>query len=158
MKKAFGKISIFMLIALLLLVGCANTAKDVGEPEPSSPDPAAGTSPKLDEDAAKAMQLEKNIDGIVSITLKNLEGNNVDRTFSADETASIQQAFNESYIMDTAYIEMIAGNIMTIALKDGREVFISSYGDENYIVARIGDASYHLGCPVIGRILLEETK
>lgn len=165
MRNSFGKISIFLLIGALLLTGCAVKAPtgSTGEPPKGvavgEPSPAAGTSPKLDEEAAKAMQLEKSVDGIISITLKDLDGKNVDRPFSAEETAAIQQAFNDSYIMDTAYIEMIAGNTMTIALKDGREVFITSYGDENFIVARIGEgATYHLGCPVIGKILLEEVK
>lgn len=139
-----------MIIGVLLFTGCAQ-AND------STTDPAAGTSLPVN-DAAKAMQLEKSIDGIVSISLKDLEGNAVDRVFSADEITTIQQAFNESFIMDTAYIEMIAGNTMTIVLEDGREVFIHSYGDENYIVARIGDTTYHLGCQVIGKILLEKTK
>lgn len=142
----------------------------VGEPNPSAPDSTvtdvtlpvdeqspAGTSPKIGEDAARAMQFDKQIEGIVSITLNDLEGNGVDRTFTADEIASIQQAFNDSYIMDTAYIEMIGGNTMTILLEDGRSVFIHSYGDENFIVARIGDGeTYHLGCEVIGKILLEK--
>lgn len=165
MRKSFGKISIFLLIGSLLLTGCAvnEPTGSTGEPPKGvavgEPSPAAGTSPKLDEEAAKAMQREKSIDGIISITLKDLEGKNVDRTFSPEETSEIEKAFNDSYIMDTAYIEMIAGNTMTIALKDGQDVFISSYGDENFIVARIGEgATYHLGCPVIGKILLEEVK
>lgn len=150
----------------------------VGEPNPSAPDqnvtlpvdevPATdgsapaddstmATSPKLDEDAARAMQFSKTIEGIKHITLTDLEGNVIDRSFSDEEIASIQQAFNDSYIMDTAYIEMIAGNTMTIDLEDGRSVFIHSYGDENFIVASFSDGeSYHLGCELIGKLLLEQ--
>lgn len=47
---------------------------------------------------------------------------------------------------------------LTIALEDGREVFIHSYGEPSYIVARIGEDTYHLGCEVIGKILLDEIK
>lgn len=165
MRKAFGRISIFILAGSLLLTGCAANDPAIGSEEPpkgvavGEPNPAAGTSPTLDDEAGKAMQREKSIEGIVSITLKDLDGKDVDRTFSAEEISEIEKAFNESYIMDTAYIEMIAGNTMTIALEDGREVFITSYGEENFIVARIGEgATYHLGCPVIGKILLEEVK
>ncbi len=165
MRKTFGRISIFILAGSLLLTGCAVESPTVPSEEPpkgvavGEPNPAAGTSPTLDEEAGKAMQREKSIEGIVGITLKDLEGKSVDRTFSAEEAAEIEKAFNDSYIMDTAYIEMIAGNTMTIALEDGREVFITSYGDENFIVARIGEgATYHLGCPLIGKILLEEVK
>lgn len=44
---------------------------------------------------------------------------------------------------------------MTIALEDGREVFIHSYGDPSYIVARVGENTFHLGCEVIGKMLLD---
>lgn len=145
----------------------------VGEPNPSAPDqnttlpadentvPAEdstmATSPKIGEDAARAMQFEKTIDGIQGIVLNDLEGNVVERSFNEDEIAQIQQAFNDSYIMDTAYIEMIAGNTMTIALEDGRSIFIHSYGDENFIVASFSTGeSFHLGCELIGKILLEQ--
>lgn len=165
MKKLSERLGVLILTGSLLLSGCAAGTFPGGTVEPTpgttvgEPDPASGTSLPVDDEASKAMQKERSIDGIVSITLKDLDGKPLDRTFTAEETAGIQQAFNESFIMDTAYIEMLAGNTMTIALKDGREVFITSYGDENYIVARIGEGpSYHLGCPLIGKILLEETK
>lgn len=165
MKKLSERLGVLILTGSLLLSGCAAGTVPRGPVEPTQgttvgvPDPASGTSLPVDDEASKAMQKERSIDGIVSITLKDLDGKPLDRTFTAEETAAIQQAFNESFIMDTAYIEMLAGSTMSIALKDGREVFITSYGDENYIVARIGEGpSYHLGCPLIGKILLEETK
>ena len=68
---------------------------------------------------------------------------------------TIETAFNESYIMDTMYIQMIAGYNMTIELENGEEVFITSYGDPVFIVARVGDETYHLGCETIATILLE---
>ncbi len=142
-------------ISILSLTGCTSEKPVVSEELPLA-DPLASTSPKLSEDAAKAMQAEKSIEGIKSITLTDIEGNTVDRTFTEAEMKEIETAFNESFIMDTAYIEMITGYTMTIALEDGRSVFIHSYGEENYIVASIeGGQSYHLGCELIGKILLE---
>lgn len=136
--------SILVIISIALTIsGCAKNDQ-------------LQSSPKIGEDAARAMAFDKQIDGIASIILKDLEGNVVERTFTKEEQDAIQQAFNDSFIMDTAYIEMIAGMTMTIVLEDGKEVFIHSYGDENYIVARIGEGeTYHLGCQLIAKLLLE---
>lgn len=130
------------------------TTEASGTPEETTADPAAGTSLAITDPNAKAF--DRQIEGIVKITLMNLDGNTINKTFSSAEVEAIKAAFNESYIMDTAYIEMIAGATMTITLEDGRDVFIHSYGDENFIVARIGEGeTYHLGCSLIGKILLE---
>jgi len=162
--KKLSKMSAMFLVGAFLLMGCGKATQDAAD-EPSTEQSntdqtdsdLTNTSPKLDENTAKAMQFDKQIEGIKSITLNDLEGNVVERTFTPEETTEIQQAFNDSFIMDTAYIEMIGGNTMTILLDDGRSVFIHSYGDENYIVARIGEGeTYHLGCALIGKILLEQ--
>lgn len=135
------------------------TTEASATPEETTVDPAAGTSLAITDPNAKAMAFDRQIDGIVSITLRDLEGNIVEKSFSSSEIEAIKTAFNESYIMDTAYIEMIAGLTMTITLSDGRDVFIHSYGDENFIVARIGEGeTYHLGCDVIGKILLDNNQ
>lgn len=176
MKFLIGKIGVLALVGVLFLSGCAKVDEDpkdivtnVGttieetteeateeSTEVSTSNPAAGTSPKLDEETAKAMAFDRMISGIKSIILKDIEGNTVDRSFSSDEIAAIETAFNESYIMDTMYIEMITGYTMTIELDNGEEVFITSYGDPVFIVARIGDGeTYHLGCETIATILLE---
>lgn len=132
------------------------TTEASGTLEETTADPAAGTSLAITDPNAKAMAFDRQIEGIVKITLMNLDGNTINKTFSSAEVEAIKAAFNESYIMDTAYIEMIAGATMTITLEDGRDVFIHSYGDENFIVARIGEGeTYHLGCSLIGKILLE---
>lgn len=153
--KKHSLIILFVVGILLIASSCSKEEElpqgiGLGEPHPAS-----GTSPKMTEEAAKAMQKEKEIDGILSVTLKDLEGNVIDRTFSETEVAAIREAFNESFIMDTAYIEMITGYTMTLALENGQDVFITSYGDEVFIVARIGDGqTYHLGCDLIAKILL----
>lgn len=145
-----------LLMVVLLISGCSQPVMgDTGSSDGAA-DPAAGTSPKLDEAAAKAMELEKQIGKINEIILMDLEGKKVERSFTAEELTAIQSDFNESYIMDTMYIEMIAGMTMTLILEDGREVFITSYGQPEFIVARLGDTSYHLGCEGIGKILLGE--
>lgn len=186
MKFIISKIGVLALVGVLFLTGCAKSddqSKDTdsttmpvvvdtpksdadvtqGPTEDTTGDttenPAAGTSPKMDDDTAKAMAFDKMIEGIKSIKLTDLEGNTVERAFSADELKSIETAFNESYIMDTAYIEMITGYTMTIQLENGEEVIITSYGDPVFIVAQIvGGATYHLGCETIATILLEGTK
>lgn len=149
-------IGLALLMVVLLIGGCSQpVVGDTGTSDGAT-DPAAGTSPKLDEAAAKAMELEKQIGKINEIILMDLEGKKVERAFTADEMAAIQNDFNASYIMDTMYIEMIAGMTMTLILEDGQEVFITSYGQPEFIVARLGDTTYHLGCEGIGKILLGE--
>ncbi len=162
------------LVLSLSLFGCSPKEEPANSETPASETPAveepsselptdegaaSGTSPKLTEDAAKAMQEAKSIDGIKSISMSDIEGNPVDRTFTDEEIAEIQTAFNDSFIMDTAYIEMITGMTMTIELEDGRSVFIHSYGQEDYVVATFSDGpSFHLGCSLIGKMLLEGTE
>jgi len=175
MKRAKSKLGILLLVGVVFLAGCSSSSVDDKTPvvqkpiiteqpvqdttEETTANPASGTSLPVDDPNARAMQFDRLIEGILSITLKDLEGNVVDRSFSDEEVASIETAFNESFIMDTAYIEMIAGYTMTIALENGEEVFITSYGDEAFIVARVGEGeTYHLGCEVIGKILLDSQK
>lgn len=145
------KISVTLVVGSILLVGCGEASTD------NIYMPTEDNTTNINESTLKGSQFEGQIDGIVSISLNDLEGNIVKNTFTEEEIASIQQAFNESYIMDTAYIEMITGNTMTITLEDGQDVFIHSYGEENFIIARIGEGStYHLGNEVIGKILLDK--
>ncbi len=168
MKFTTGKLGILALVGVLFLSGCAKVDKDLETSEnptqnppivETTANPAAGISEKIDESTARAMEFDKLIEGIKSITLKDIDGNVVERSFSADEMTAIETAFNESYIMDTAYIEMLAGYTMTINLENGEEVFITSYGDPVFIVARVGDGdTYHLGCETIATILLEGLK
>lgn len=167
------KIALILTLSLLLIysIGCTKTETPIaepntiaiGEPNPSTPidsstseDSTSETSPKISEEGAKAMQLEKSIQDILLITLKDIEGNVVKDDFSDAEMQEILVAFNDSFIMDTAYIEMITGYTMDILLKDGQNVFIHSYGDPNYIVASNSQGeTYHLGCEVIAKMLLD---
>lgn len=170
-----SKIWIMLLtFSLLSLTGCTTkTNQDaiedsnigdeqqditIGEPnpqgEPSLEDDMINSDPsqKISSDAA----ILKSIKDIKSITLSDLEGNLIDKTFSKDEILTVEAAYNESVIQDTAYIEMIAGNTMLISLVDETTIYITSYGDENFIVATSSTGnSYHLLCPVIGKLLLE---
>lgn len=175
-----GKLGILALVGVLFLSGCTKlddqTVKqddpasmpgviEPGEQTPSEiPEESLEENPienpdsdeKIGETTLRGMEFDKQIEGIKSITLKDVDGNVVDRTFTAEEIAEIKTAFNDSYIMDTMYIEMITGYNMTIELESGEEVFITSYGDPVFIVARIGDETYHLGCEAIATILLED--
>ncbi len=166
-----SKLGILVLVGVLFLSGCSKlddqTVKqdnptpmpgviEPGEQTPSeTPIENPDSDEKIGETTLRGMEFDKQIEGIKSITLKDVDGNVVDRTFTAEEIAEIKTAFNDSYIMDTMYIEMITGYNMTIELENGEEVFITSYGDPVFIVARIGDETYHLGCEAIATILLE---
>lgn len=125
----------------------------IGEPNPNTP-PASDA--KISDEAAQAIEAEKAITKVKSIELTDLEGNKLERTFTKEEISEITAAYNESYVQDTAYIMMIAGNTMHITLEDDTTITITSYGDENNIVAASSTGkTYHLGCPLIGKILLE---
>jgi PBP1b-binding outer membrane lipoprotein LpoB len=173
MKFKTGSLGLMALAGILFLSGCSQVDKEMindenpaqspaiivteedATSEETTANPAAGISEKIDESTARAMQFDKLIEGIKNITLRDVEDNIIERTFTADEIIAIETAFNESYIMDTMYIQMIAGYNMTIELENGEEVFITSYGDPVFIVARVGDETYHLGCETIATILLE---
>lgn len=101
--------------------------------------PDSNRDETIGETTLRGAEISTKIDGIESIVLKDVEGNVIDRTFTDEEIEEIKTAFNDSFIMDTAYIEMITGYNMTIELENGEEVFITSYGDPVFIVARIGD-------------------
>jgi len=167
------KLALILTLSLLLIysIGCTKTETAIdepntiaiGEPNPSTPidsstsgNSTSQTSPKISEESAKAMQVEKAIQDILQITLKDIEGNIVKDDFSDAEIKDIVLAFNDSFTMDTAYIEMITGYTMDILLEDGQSVFIHSYGDPNYIVASNSQGeTYHLGCEVIAKMLLD---
>jgi len=95
---------------------------------------------------------------IAEITLKNLDGETV-KNYPADEFAHFAEAFNNSVTDDSFYIMMITGNQLTITMKDGTIINMTSYGSETNIVAAITSPdgsvqSLHLVCPEIAAILL----
>lgn len=94
---------------------------------------------------------------ISDITLKNLEGETV-KNYSPDEFTQIAGSFNSAAIDDSFYILMITGNQMTITLKDGTTINMTSYGSQTNIVAAKSSPdgssqSWHLVCPEIAGIL-----
>lgn len=168
MTKGKMKLGTLVLVGILMLSACsAENNNNVKENEPSSLQPAVeepienpdSTSDNdMGQTTLKGMKFDQQIDNIKSIILKDVEGNDLERTFTKAEIEDIRLAFNDSFIMDTAYIEMITGYNMTIILENEEEIFVTSYGDPVFIVARVGDgATYHLGCELIASILLEET-
>lgn len=144
---------ILLLVLVPFFVACSLNAKDDEElinPDVNG-DPSTGTI-LAGADAAKAVDLEN----VKSIKLYDLEENIVDKEFSNEEISKIIKAYNESMIDDTMYIEMITGNKMVVSFKDGATITFTSYGDENHVVANGEDFSYHLICPYIGKLLLED--
>jgi hypothetical protein len=159
-----GKMGIVFIVGILFLSGCAKSDdQTAGQDNPTSmpaieepiENPDSNEDETIGETTLRGSEFSAKIDGIKSIVLKDVEGNVVDRTFTDEEIEEIKTAFNDSFIMDTAYIEMITGYNMTIELDNGEEVFITSYGDPVFIVATVWDETYHLGCEVIATILLE---
>jgi hypothetical protein len=99
---------------------------------------------------------------ITDISLYNLMDEKI-KTYAREEYAAIAEAFNNARIDDSFYIMILAGNKLTISLKDGTTIQITSYGSETNIVAiksgPDGKAqSWHLICPEIAKILLSEIK
>lgn len=159
-----GKMGIVFIVGILFLSGCVKSDdQTAGQDNPTSmpaieepiENPDSNEDETIGETTLRGAEFSAKIDGVKSIVLKDVEGNVVDRTFTDEEIEEIKTAFNDSFIMDTAYIEMITGYNMTIELDNGEEVFITSYGDPVFIVATVGDETYHLGCEVIATILLE---
>ncbi|MCD4715010.1 MAG: hypothetical protein K8R73_17185 [Clostridiales bacterium] len=164
MNYTKGKIGILVLVGVVFLSGCtklddqtASQDDPITMPAIEEPieNPDSNGDETIGETTLRGAEFSAKIDGIESIVLKDVEGNIIDRNFTDEEIEEIKTAFNDSFIMDTAYIEMITGYNMTIELENGEEVFITSYGDPVFIVARIGDETYHLGCEAIATILLE---
>lgn len=169
MKKAMKKnrkISLFLVLAILsiMLMGCAKkdattdtSTTEISEPTQGIAVGEPNPSAKISAEGAAQMNAEKAIKDISTIELFDIEGNKVDKTFTADEVAAIMTAYNDSMIQDTSYIEMITGNTMVITLADASTVRITSYGDENNVVASTSDGrSYHLACTEIATILLSK--
>jgi len=148
-----------MLLSLIGLVGCTAKPDATAENSTGIVKESPGANTKISAEAAEEIAAQKNIENIKAIELLDLDGNKLDETFSKDEIKAIITAYNESYVQDTAYIMMLAGNTMLITLEDASTVTITSYGDENNIVATSSTGNtYHLGCPTIAKILLEKAE
>lgn len=153
MKKA-----VLLILALALctaiLVAYAQGNNAIDSPQnsvaPGENDDISGALPEAME------KKEIKLESIKSVELLDLGGQTVDRKFSAGDIAGIVKAYNAAAIDDAFYIEMLAGNRMVITFNDGTALHISSYGSESRIVASGEDASYHLICPEIAKILLEK--
>lgn len=173
MKKII--IALFALNLMLFAVGCSNDKNIKEQPtevtqgvtveEPSVDEPIVD-EPIVDEptgDAADPSKMilagadeAKQIDvaTIKTIALFDLDGKDLEKTFSADEITTIGTAYNNSMIDDISYIEMLAGYSMDITLDNDQVIHLTSYGDENHVVATTNGTTYHLICPEIGKILL----
>lgn len=159
-SKIWTVVTIFSLMGL---VGCASKPEAATDNSTGivkeSPTQQTVPNAKISTATAELIAAEKNIENVKSIELVNIDGKKLDKTFSQDEINTIVTAYNESSIQDTAYIMMLAGSTMLITLEDGSSVTITSYGDENNIVATSSNgATYHLGCPTIAKILLAKAE
>ncbi|MFZ5967380.1 MAG: hypothetical protein ACOYVK_09440 [Bacillota bacterium] len=147
MKKRFST-ALVIVVSGLVLFGCAQANTEV----PTQPDQNNNAAGIVLEGADQ----QKNIrqENVKSIQLYDLDGKSVEREFDEEEISDIVKAFNDSMIDDTAYIEMIAGYTMIISLNNDAEIRITSYGNEERIIATVNSITYHLISPEIGKILL----
>lgn len=164
--KKYRKLSLMMILAILsiMLIGCAKkevttdtSTTEINEPTQGIAVGEPNPSAKMTAEAVDKINAEKAIKDVSTIELFDIEGNTVDKTFTPEEVAAIVTAYNDSMIQDTSYIEMITGNTMVITLADSSTIRITSYGDENNVVASTSDGrSYHLACTEIATILLSK--
>lgn len=110
---------------------------------------------KIDAEVAKQVDVDK----VEAFQLIDIEGNSVEKSFSQEEIATFIEALNTSEISNDAYILMLAGNSLTISLDNEETVTITSYGDEDHIIASYSQGySFHLVCPEIGKLLLGKSE
>ena len=146
------------LLSLMAFTGCA-AKPDAGTDNSTGIVKESDASSKISAETADQLTAQKKIENVKSILLKDLDGNKIDKAFSEDDIKNIVSAYNESTVQDTSYIAMITGSTMVITLEDDSTVTITSYGDENNIVAAASTGeSYHLNCPAIASILLEKAE
>jgi len=147
MKRKSTKI-LAIIISSLVLFGCAQSTVDNID-QPNQDNNPAGT-------VLAGAEKEKNIkfEDVKSIELYDIEGNPLEGLYTEAFKKDVVEAWNDSWIDDTSYIEMITGYKMEITLKDNNVINITSYGNKDRIVATMNDTTYHLACPEIGEILL----
>lgn len=146
MKRKFSTI-IVIVVSGLMLFGCTQSKGNIADqPDPNN-NPAGIVLAGADQ------QKNIKVEDVKSIELYDLDGKLV-KDVSKEEINGIVKAFNDSVIDDISYIEMIAGYTMVITLNDDGKITITSYGNEDRVVAMVRDTTYHLISPVLGRILL----
>jgi hypothetical protein len=146
------------LLSLMAFTGCA-AKPDAGTDSSTGIVKESDASAKISAETADQLAAQKKIENVKSIILKDIDGNKIDKAFSEDDIQNIVSAYNESTVQDTSYVAMITGSTMVITLEDDSTVTITSYGDENNIVAAVSTGeSYHLSCPAIASILLEKAE
>jgi len=150
MKRRSMKI-VAVFISCLVLFGCAQSTVDNID-QPNQDNNSTGT-------VLAGAEKEKNIkfEDVKSIQLYDIEGNPLERLYTEEFKRDVVEAWNDSWIDDTSYIEIITGYKMVITLKDDNTINIISYGNKERIVATMNDTTYHLACPEIGEILLDNT-
>lgn len=96
---------------------------------------------------------------VLSMELYSLDQTKI-KTFAVDEISTIIDAYNNAQVDDSPFIEMLAGNRMSITLKNDASIGITSYGSKTHIVAaEVVNGiytTYHLACPGIASILLSK--
>ena len=146
MKKVVS-LALVVVISGAVLMGCA----------PSAADDIKQVDPIISAKVSAEAMLQKNIkQDVKMIELFDIDGNPLEREYTRDWMDNMVKAFNDSVIDDTGYVKMLAGYTMVITLVDDSEVRITSYGDEEKIIATVDDVTYHLTCLEIGKILLDK--
>lgn len=98
-------------------------------------------------------------DDVKSVGLFNLMGEKL-KDYNMEEIKKITELYNNSTIDNRPYIEMLAGNSLSLTLKNGDKITFTSYGSKTNIIATVSVnqsvKTYHLVCPEIACILLSQ--
>lgn len=75
------------------------------------------------------------------------------------EKKYVMKAFNEATIDTNMYVQMIAGNILKVTMKDGDVLTFTSYGSKTNVIVAYEKGSesmsYHIVAPDIAEVLLD---
>jgi len=81
------------------------------------------------------------------------------RDITETEKGNIINSYNDATIDPGMYIEMIAGNVLKVTMKDGYVLTFTSYGSQTNCIVNFekGDdsRSFHIVAPEVAKILLE---
>ncbi|MGE4283456.1 MAG: stalk domain-containing protein [Clostridia bacterium] len=110
-------------------------------------------------ESLKEMGKAISIDSIKEMKLYSLMQEEI-KTFSTEEIKELINHLNTSPTYNGAYIEMLAGNNIKIALNDGSSIQLTSFGSKDYVIMS-GEVNgehktYCIVSPEIGSILLSQ--
>lgn len=100
-------------------------------------------------------------DSIKTVELFSIDDEKI-RDCSPEEITTVVTTFNNAKITEGPYIQMIAGSVLKLTLKDGKTIRLSSYGSKTNLIAAIQEGerqnTNHLISPTLAELLLASGK